>query len=209
MSLTVLCLSPQSHFPLCWVPPMQVRQTCRDMARTKTMENAVLLMILGNCITLVMFDSEDRNCLNPACKKLKVRLAECLIAQLRSNCASIWYLFFCAKPFLTSHWYNTFSFVVAFFFCLQILSDLYLCLQTFEILFSGMALIECIIRITGDGFRFYWRDNWNRMDFIIVCCGIIDFFPGIESGALSALRTTRVLRPLRVVNRFPSVLDVV
>lgn len=77
-------------------------------------------------------------------------------------------------------------------------------MQTFEIMFSALALFECIIRITGDGFKKYWSDNWNRMDFIIVCCGVIDFFPGIESGALSALRTTRVLRPLRVVNRFPS-----
>ena len=45
------------------------------------MEHAVLLMILGNCITLVMFDSEDRNCINPACKKLKVS-SSALIGQV-------------------------------------------------------------------------------------------------------------------------------
>lgn len=61
--------------------PIQVRRACRKLARTKTMEHAVLLMILGNCITLVMFDSEDRICINPACKKLKVS-SSALIGQV-------------------------------------------------------------------------------------------------------------------------------
>ena len=64
--------------------------------------------------------------------------------------------------------------------------------------------MECAIRITALGFRGFWRNNWNKLDFIIVAFGIIDFVPGVESGFFVALRTVRVLRPLRVVNRFPS-----
>ena len=69
---------------------------------------------------------------------------------------------------------------------------------------EGATSVFKHFKVFGLGCAGYWADGWNRMDFLIVTCGIIDFLPGVESGALSALRTTRVLRPLRVVNRFPS-----
>merc|ERR1712054_683058 len=33
--------------------------------------------------------------------------------------------------------------------------------------------------------------------------GLIDFVPGIEGGSVKSLRTFRVLRPLRAINKFP------
>lgn len=45
----------------------------------------------------------------------------------------------------------------------------------------------------------------QRLDFVVVIIGILDFIPsgGQGSGNLSALRSLRVLRPLRAVNKFP------
>lgn len=51
----------------------------------------------------------------------------------------------------------------------------------------------------------YWQDPWNRLDFVIVCFGAIDFLPGgVEIPGASALRTLRAIRPLRALNKFPS-----
>lgn len=79
-------------------------------------------------------------------------------------------------------------------------------LRVCEITFSSLAILECMIRIIAEGgIPGYWRDPWNRLDLAIVTCGIIDFIPGVTGGgSIKAFRTTRVLRPLRVVNRFPS-----
>lgn len=66
-------LMPSFSRPLLF-SPVQFRGKCAKLARTKALENVVLLMILGNCVTLVLFDSEDRTCLTQACQNLKVRL---------------------------------------------------------------------------------------------------------------------------------------
>ena len=39
---------------------------------------------------------------------------------------------------------------------------------------------------------------------MIVVFGLVDFIPGIEVGALSMMRIFRVLRPLRAINKLPS-----
>ncbi|KAG2489238.1 hypothetical protein HYH03_012259 [Edaphochlamys debaryana] len=44
----------------------------------------------------------------------------------------------------------------------------------------------------------YLRDGWNVVDFVVVVLGFVDIF---SSGNLTALRTVRVLRPLRAVTR--------
>lgn len=51
----------------------------------------------------------------------------------------------------------------------------------------------------------YLHDPWNYLDFFIVIIGILDFVPSSESGGgnLSALRSLRVMRPLRAVTKFP------
>ena len=51
----------------------------------------------------------------------------------------------------------------------------------------------------------YLREAWNVLDFFIVVISIIGFLP-IEGGAdsLKALRTFRILRPLRSVNKLPA-----
>jgi len=48
----------------------------------------------------------------------------------------------------------------------------------------------------------YLRDNWNIMDFIIVLAGLIELATigqGLSLGIFKALRTLRVLRPLKTI----------
>uniref|UniRef100_A0A7E4V1W1 Voltage-dependent T-type calcium channel subunit alpha n=1 Tax=Panagrellus redivivus TaxID=6233 RepID=A0A7E4V1W1_PANRE len=56
----------------------------------------------------------------------------------------------------------------------------------------------------GDGT--YLSDTWNRLDFFIVCAGVVEYLLQEYLGNinLTAIRTIRVLRPLRAVNRIPS-----
>lgn len=51
----------------------------------------------------------------------------------------------------------------------------------------------------------YLRDTWNWLDFFVVCVSLIDVIPiGVEAGFLKILRTVRILRPLRSINKIPS-----
>ncbi|WKY15980.1 hypothetical protein Q1695_001004 [Nippostrongylus brasiliensis] len=69
---------------------------------------------------------------------------------------------------------------------------------------------EMVIKIVALGFTgpaAYLSDTWNRLDFFIVMAGIAEFLLQEYLGGninLTAIRTVRVLRPLRAVNRIPS-----
>ncbi len=43
----------------------------------------------------------------------------------------------------------------------------------------------------------------RQVDFVLVFSGILDFIPGLPNSAFTALRTARILRPLRAITRFP------
>lgn len=49
----------------------------------------------------------------------------------------------------------------------------------------------------------YLRDSWNKLDFFIVSISIIGMLPGGGADSLKALRTFRILRPLRSINKVP------
>lgn len=77
--------------------------------------------------------------------------------------------------------------------------------QTFAIYFT----FECAVKMLALGAfscgaerEAYFDTRWNQFDFMIVVTSLIDFLPFVE-GPLSALRTFRVLRPLRAINKFP------
>lgn len=50
----------------------------------------------------------------------------------------------------------------------------------------------------------YLADSWNRLDFFIVLSGAIEYCLQVDNLNLTAIRTIRVLRPLRAINRIPS-----
>lgn len=50
----------------------------------------------------------------------------------------------------------------------------------------------------------YLRDVWNWLDFFVVLVSLLDFFPALNQySSLKVLRTARILRPLRSINKIP------
>lgn len=86
------------------------------------------------------------------------------------------------------------------------------------LIISITFIIECVIKIIVMGFVFgensYLRDNWNRLDFIIVVFGIVSLvLENIGNAAdvdfIRAFRALRALRPLRMVSKNEGIKTVV
>lgn len=74
-----------------------------------------------------------------------------------------------------------------------------------ELVFLIIFTCEMVLKIIALGFAFephtYLRDPWNILDFVVVIFG---WFGTISAGGnISAIRTVRILRPLRTINNFP------
>jgi hypothetical protein len=74
-------------------------------------------------------------------------------------------------------------------------------------IFNIFFLMECICKVMALGLvigsRTYLSNGWNWLDFVVVIIGTIELLPtGSSAGNLSALRSFRVLRPLRVITKF-------
>eukprot|EP00494_Astrolonche_serrata_P031352 UN31621 len=68
--------------------------------------------------------------------------------------------------------------------------------MTFLTIFS----MEAFLKITAIGWKAYWREGWNRFDFIIVIVSILGGF--IKDGpGLSVARVFRIGRVLRLINK--------
>lgn len=80
-------------------------------------------------------------------------------------------------------------------------------LDKIDLLFTTIFILECTCKIIGMGFVFhknaYLRDPWNWLDFFVVAISVLQFMPNIKGNGTKALRTFRILRPLRTVNRLP------
>uniref|UniRef100_A0A8C2XT26 Voltage-dependent T-type calcium channel subunit alpha n=1 Tax=Cyclopterus lumpus TaxID=8103 RepID=A0A8C2XT26_CYCLU len=50
----------------------------------------------------------------------------------------------------------------------------------------------------------YLWDTWNRLDFFIVMAGMVEYSLDLQNVNFTAIRTVRVLRPLKAINRVPS-----
>ena len=72
-----------------------------------------------------------------------------------------------------------------------------------ENVFLALFVMEMCLKIIALGFwrerHTYLTDHWNRLDFVVVILGIIAAF---DLGNFSAIRTVRVLRPLRTLQGF-------
>jgi hypothetical protein len=84
-----------------------------------------------------------------------------------------------------------------------------------DLLFNIIFLLECIAKVIALGFVLdegsYLRDNWNKIDLIIVAFSLLDFYSlyskYLTSGQgrsslqfLKVLRLLRILRPLRFIS---------
>jgi len=70
-----------------------------------------------------------------------------------------------------------------------------------EYVFAAIFFTEFVLKVIALGFIFepktYIRDGWNIVDFLTVISSIISLSGSFN---LSAIRTIRVLRPLRSIN---------
>ncbi len=73
----------------------------------------------------------------------------------------------------------------------------------FNIGFFVEAFSKIIALSFYGGKTAYLSSAWNVMDFFIVVMSIFDFIPGMSGGNFSAIRSFRVLRPLRTITKFP------
>ena len=68
----------------------------------------------------------------------------------------------------------------------------------FEWVVAVIFIIEAACRIVAlEGFAYYWKDHWNRLDFSIVVIGLLTELPFLPN--LSAFRAFRALRAARVL----------
>uniref|UniRef100_A0A4W3GS46 Voltage-dependent T-type calcium channel subunit alpha n=1 Tax=Callorhinchus milii TaxID=7868 RepID=A0A4W3GS46_CALMI len=80
-------------------------------------------------------------------------------------------------------------------------------LQGFDDFIFAFFAVEMVIKMIALGIfgpKCYLGDTWNRLDFFIVVAGMLEYSLDLQNVSLSAVRTVRVLRPLRAINRVPS-----
>ncbi|XP_032125359.1 voltage-dependent T-type calcium channel subunit alpha-1H isoform X4 [Sapajus apella] len=80
-------------------------------------------------------------------------------------------------------------------------------LEAFDAFIFAFFAVEMIIKMVALGLfgqKCYLGDTWNRLDFFIVMAGMMEYSLDGHNVSLSAIRTVRVLRPLRAINRVPS-----
>ena len=79
-----------------------------------------------------------------------------------------------------------------------------------DIMFIYIYTLEMILKILGLGFLFndgaYLKNSWNILDFVIVCSALFEKISAMQSQSeeggkskLAALRTLRILRPLKTI----------
>lgn len=73
---------------------------------------------------------------------------------------------------------------------------------------SVVFALEAFLKIVAMGFinngeKSYLKNNWNKLDFIIVFFSSLSLLPttAIDLSAVKVFRLIRVLRPLRVLSR--------
>ncbi|XP_062859150.1 voltage-dependent T-type calcium channel subunit alpha-1G [Trichomycterus rosablanca] len=80
-------------------------------------------------------------------------------------------------------------------------------LEDFDDFIFAFFAVEMVIKMVALGIfgkKCYLGDTWNRLDFFIVLAGMLEYSLNLQNVSLSAVRTVRVLRPLRAINRVPS-----
>ncbi|KAL7552270.1 hypothetical protein ACHAWF_016556 [Thalassiosira exigua] len=76
-------------------------------------------------------------------------------------------------------------------------------------LFTSIFLVEFLLKVTTMGVMKYLQDRWNLLDFTAVVASILELSDVKGGKTLRVLRAFRVLRPLKMINRFPEIKIVV
>ena len=128
---------------------------------------------------------------------------------------------FCMK-LIINKWFDRFILLIILLSTARIIADTFtkgyyfvLAFEIVDAIFNIIFLLEALFKVCAMGFVLdegsYLRDNWNRIDIIIVICSIFDFqnlftkYIGDGGGSsslqfLKVLRLLRTLRPLRFIS---------
>jgi hypothetical protein len=92
------------------------------------------------------------------------------------------------------------------------LNTLFLCMDYYDapytynrvieignIVFISIFTVEAVLKILGHGIKFYFLENWNKFDFLIVILSLIALDETLFSFKVTALRIIRVARLLRMI----------
>lgn len=76
--------------------------------------------------------------------------------------------------------------------------------------FTLLFLLEVIVKVRTFGWKEYWKDNWNKFDFIITLIAIpslMNIFTntGVATNILLSLRTLRVFKSFRLLKFIPNI----
>ncbi|XP_077461278.1 voltage-dependent T-type calcium channel subunit alpha-1I isoform X1 [Stigmatopora argus] len=76
--------------------------------------------------------------------------------------------------------------------------------DAFIYIFFALEMVIKMVALGIFGRRCYLGDTWNRLDFFIVMAGMVEYSLDLQNLNFTAIRTVRVLRPLKAINRVPS-----
>lgn len=104
---------------------------------------------------------------------------------------------------------NKFEYFIMF---IIVLNTLFLCMDyynapktykqainTGNIVFVAIFTLECVLKLFGYNFRYYWHENWNKFDLVIVILSLISLDSRLFNFNVTALRIIRAARLLRMV----------
>ena len=82
-------------------------------------------------------------------------------------------------------------------------------LGLFDIIFTVIFTIELILKWFAYGIKTYFKNGWNRLDFVIVVVSVLgtslDLLGVADIPVFKSMRTLRALRPLKALSRFEGI----
>ena len=79
-----------------------------------------------------------------------------------------------------------------------------------DAIFTLLFITEAIVKIKEYGWQAYWRDNWNKFDFVITLVAIpsiVNVFvdTGVVTGVVLSLRSLRIFKSFRLLKFIPNI----
>ena len=162
-----------------------------------------------NVLTSVEKSMRDWQKINKLFRKTECENSLYVLSQTNS------FRIFCMK-LITNKWFDRFILLIILLSTARLIVDTFLKGFTFvlifdivDAIFNIIFLLEALFKIIAMGIALdegsYLRDNWNKIDIIIVICSIFDFQnlftkyigSGNSSSSLKFLKVLRLLRTLR------------
>lgn len=82
-------------------------------------------------------------------------------------------------------------------------------LRVLNYMFTSIFLLEFAVKVVGLGPKKYFQDRWNLLDFTAVVASILELSSVDGGSTLRVIRAFRVVRPLKMITKFPEIKVVV